>query len=97
PQVDAIAHYFVDLVARTGGPRLRVSSTSAEADRPEIKFQLSAAGGAQEAEGYSLLVSPQRIVVSASSPRGLFYAAITLWQLMTAEEGHHAPIKLVSL
>ena len=96
PQVDAIAHYFADLVARTDGPPLRISSTSAAADRPEIRFQLSAAGGAQEAEGYSLLVSPQRIVVSAGSPRGLFYGAITLWQLMTAEVGH-VPIKIASM
>ncbi len=97
PQAQAVAHYFAGLVARTGGPPLRISSASAAVDRPEITFQLSAAGGAQETEGYSLLVSPQRIVVSASSPRGLFYGAITLWQLMTAEDGSHASIKVASL
>jgi hexosaminidase len=97
PQVQAIAHHFADLVARTRGLSLRTLSASAEVDRPEIRFQLSVPGGAPEAEDYSLHVSPQRIVVSASSPRGLFYGAVTLWQLMTAEEGRHTPIKVASM
>jgi len=35
-------------------------------------------------EAYTLDVSPNRIVLSASDPRGLFYAAVTLWQLTTS-------------
>jgi hexosaminidase len=47
-----------------------------------ISFQLQAVEGSQvEEEAYSLVVSPKRIVVSSRSPRGLFYGAVTLWQL----------------
>jgi N-acetyl-beta-hexosaminidase len=34
-------------------------------------------------EAYTLDVSPNRVVLSASDPRGLLYAAVTLWQLTT--------------
>lgn len=35
-------------------------------------------------EGYTLDISPRGVVLAASDPRGLFYAAVTLWQLSTA-------------
>src|ERR1700726_755075 len=41
-------------------------------------------------EAYTLEVRPDRIIAAASDPRGLLYAAVTLWQLCTAgaaEEG----------
>jgi len=41
-------------------------------------------------ESYTLDVTPNRIVLSASDPRGLFYAAVTLWQLTTASAGSDA-------
>ncbi|MEP7242902.1 MAG: family 20 glycosylhydrolase [Gammaproteobacteria bacterium] len=37
------------------------------------------------AESYALEVSSTAIEVKASSPSGLFYGAVTLWQLITAE------------
>jgi len=33
-------------------------------------------------EAYGLKITPQRITVSASSAAGLFYGAVTLWQLL---------------
>jgi hexosaminidase len=46
-----------------------------------ISFVLKAREGSQVEEAYSLVVSPERILVSSHSPRGLFYGAVTLWQL----------------
>jgi hexosaminidase len=37
-------------------------------------------------EAYTLDISPERVVASASDPRGLLYAAVTLWQLTTSGE-----------
>jgi hexosaminidase len=35
-------------------------------------------------ESYAIDVTPRRILLSAGDPRGLFYAAVTLWQLATS-------------
>lgn len=83
---EQVAAYFVDLVRRTGGVALTSSAAGAASEAPSIDFQLSAGEGASGEEGYSLVVSPERIVVSARAPRGLFYGAITLWQLVTAQK-----------
>jgi N-acetyl-beta-hexosaminidase len=58
-----------------------------------IVFDLRPASAAQSAasatssrspEAYTLDIRPGRIVLSATDPRGLLYAAVTLWQLSTA-------------
>ena len=80
---EQVAKYFVDLLQRTGGAAL--SATAGEAGERSISFSLQADEGSQVGEeAYSLLVSPERIVVSSHSPRGLFYGAVTLWQLAAA-------------
>jgi hexosaminidase len=38
-------------------------------------------------EGYKLKIGPHRITVSASSGAGLFYGAMTLWQLLPEDPG----------
>ena len=76
---EQVAQYFVDLLRRTGGVAL--SAAPGEAGNGSISFSLQAREGSQVEEGYSLHVSPERIIVSSSSPRGLFYGAVTLWQL----------------
>ena len=85
PEVERIARYFTDLVARTTELRLNpLEPNKVGAQQRVIRLELNAAEGAAGEEGYSLNVSPERIVISARSPRGLFYGAITLWQLITA-------------
>lgn len=80
---EQVAKYFVDLMQRTGGVAL--SAAAGEGGARSISFSLLAVEGSQvEEEAYSLIVSPERIVVSSSSPRGLFYGAVTLWQLAAA-------------
>ncbi|HZF25149.1 MAG TPA: family 20 glycosylhydrolase [Steroidobacteraceae bacterium] len=93
-EVEHIARHFIDLVSRTGGPQLAAVSAAANVRHPEIRFQLTASGGVPDAEDYSLTVSPQRIVISAGTPRGLFYGAVTLWQLITAQAGDRQHIRI---
>jgi hexosaminidase len=77
---EQVAKYFVDLMRRTRG--IALSAAAGEAGDPAISFSLQAREGDQVGEeAYSLIVSPKRIVVSSQSPRGLFYGAVTLWQL----------------
>ena len=48
------------------------------------------AGGAGD-EGYELEVSSQGIRIAARAPAGLYYGAVTLWQLLTPDSGRGAP------
>ncbi len=77
---EQVASYFVDLMKRTRGVALAASAGETGGEQA-ISFVLQAREGSQVEEAYSLLVSPERIVVSSPSPRGLFYGAVTLWQL----------------
>ncbi|MFT4257422.1 MAG: beta-N-acetylhexosaminidase [Pseudoxanthomonas sp.] len=56
-----------------------------------ICFALAAAGNSASEhaapESYTLDIKPDGITVSAADERGLFYGAITLWQLLTQGEG----------
>ncbi len=85
-RVEPVAKYFVELLRRTGGPSLTAAGQAeSQAAAGSITFQLLAREGSQVEEAYSLLVSPERIVVSSASPRGLFYGAVTLWQLASGK------------
>jgi hexosaminidase len=81
PDAEAVAHYFLDLLQRTGGPALRADA-AASAKRG-IRFQLAGRESAAVDEAYTLDISPNGVSVSAADSRGLFYGAVTLWQLMT--------------
>jgi hexosaminidase len=76
---DAAAHYLADLWTRTNGLTLAVRAGAAEVRTPTIEFRRRS-GSSREA--YDIEVTPQRITVSASSSAGLFYGAVTLWQLL---------------
>ena len=80
-----VAQYFTDLLQRTRGIELSAAAASQRPAADAIEFQLEAGGSVPGAEDYSLVVSPQRVVVSSRSSRGLFYGAVTLWQLLTAD------------
>lgn len=91
-----VAGYFADLLQRTHGLRLEVGSAAHTASHAAavsgsraIVFELHKGSGAAmfDPESYTLDVSPNRIVLSASDTRGLLYAAVTLWQLTTSSHG----------
>jgi len=84
-----VADYFSDLMRRTYGVGLGASGNAPRGKY--IQFELKA-DSALGAEAYSLVSSPDRILVTASDARGLFYGAVTLWQLMTrSDEGLSVP------
>ncbi|MCD7099967.1 family 20 glycosylhydrolase [Stenotrophomonas sp. MMGLT7] len=82
---DAAADYLVRMLQRTGGPTL-ARGTVAGAD---ITIEVDPRGFAADAsqEAYRLDVSARGIRIGAPHARGLFYGAVTLWQLATAGEG----------
>jgi hexosaminidase len=80
----ASASYLADLLARTRGLQLVVKEGAAA---QAIVFQRD--GKSTHAEGYTLDVTAQGIRVSAHDDDGLFYGAVTLYQLLTpnAQQG----------
>ena len=81
---DAAARYLADLWARTNGLTLRIRTGPAEGRAPTIVFLRRLGYGA---EAYRVEVTPPRITVSATTAAGLFYGAVTLWQLLPAGPG----------
>src|ERR1044072_9166724 len=81
----ATAQYLAEVMKQTTGVNLRTEASAAADAEGVIRFELTARESRDGQEGYSLTISPERIVVSAADSRGLFYGAVTLWQLMTAE------------
>jgi hexosaminidase len=98
PEAEQVARYFVDLLRRTRGVALDViPHTSSAAVNDGIHFELAVREHAIDEERYSLVVAPQRIVVSAGDARGLFYGAVTLWQLMTAASSTEIRISAMTI
>ena len=86
-EVERIAGYFAELLSSSRGIRLAVGRQADEATRPHgIAFRLDPAADATP-ESYRLQVSPGSIVVAARTIPGLFYGAVTLWQLCGAPQG----------
>ncbi|QUD88566.1 family 20 glycosylhydrolase [Phenylobacterium montanum] len=77
----AAADYLRDLTERTRGLGLRVASAGAS---PAVVFRRdpTVAGGP---EAYDLRVEKGRVTISAAGGAGLFYGAVTTWQLMTPD------------
>ncbi|OOG60730.1 beta-hexosaminidase [Rhodanobacter sp. B05] len=77
------ASYLIDLLARTRGLHLRV--TSGKLESPAIVLQRDPQAPVAQAGGYALDVTPQGIRIHARDDAGLFHGAITLWQLLTPD------------
>ncbi|MGC1548886.1 MAG: family 20 glycosylhydrolase [Rhodanobacter sp.] len=82
------ADYLVDLIARTRDLHLHVTDGAAPAHA--IVLQRDPHAAVANAEGYVLDVTPQGIRITARDDAGLFYGAITLWQLLTPNAEHGA-------
>ena len=85
PQARTAADQFAGFVARTHGLQLKVQE--AEGDhKGSILFRIDPEAAGANPESYTLDADARRIDISARDPRGLFYAAVTLWQLLEADE-----------
>ena len=82
-QVQPIADRFVQLVAHTRGLQLRAASAAAADEHPAITFEVDPHANVVGDAGYRIVVGARDVRVIARSPRGAFYGAITLWQLLT--------------
>jgi hexosaminidase len=86
-----VAHAFSDMLARIGGPSLPVVTTSTAPERAakgggEIVIRLDPNAAVKQPEGYVLDVAPGEARITARDESGLYYGAITLWQLLTAHQ-----------
>jgi hexosaminidase len=93
-RVEWTARYFADLLARTRGLSLPIVRSPAKGS---ISFTLDAGNRLKADEAYELRVAREGITVSARDPRGLFYGAVTLWQLLTADSARSTPIRLAAV
>ena len=79
------AEYFASLMARTRHLDLKVQQASAAS--AAIVLKRDAGAPVAGAEGYALDVTPKGMLITARGEAGLFYGAMTAWQLMTPAQG----------
>jgi hexosaminidase len=93
PGVARIARYLADLLRETAGMDLKVVERQAGAELPAgaIALRLDERAPNTSAEAYAVEISPTRVVLSSRDPRGLLYAAVTLWELSTGNTSGTAP------
>ena len=88
-EAEATARYLADLLLRARGLKLAVQPDSradhtTQGSTPAITF---ARQRGLAAEGYHLEAAPGGVRISATSSAGLFYGAVTLWQLLPSGRG----------
>jgi hexosaminidase len=93
-QAKLSADYLIAQLAHGHGPALKVQDTPASA--PAIVFKRDASAQVTIPEGYLLDVTPRGIRITARDDAGLFYGAVTLWQLLTAA-GDKDDVKLAAV
>ncbi|MDE3072495.1 MAG: family 20 glycosylhydrolase [Pseudomonadota bacterium] len=80
---DRTAHWLAARLAESRGLRLPVRQHGATSGA--IVLQRDPHAPVDNREGYALDVTPQGIRVAARNDAGLFYGAVTLWQLLTPD------------
>ena len=81
-----VAAQFAGWVAKTSGVEPGISDAGQETGGG-IVFAIDPDAFRGAPEGYVLDVSPQGVRVASSDERGLFYGAVTLWQLLSSAPG----------
>lgn len=79
-----VAGHFAGMVAATHGFTPALAGEGAQA---AIVFAIDPAASPDAPEGYELEVTREGAQVRASDERGLFYGAVTLWQLLSSAQG----------
>ncbi len=93
-QAPAIARRFAALVADTSGLRLKVETAAGKQSPATIVFRIDPHAGIADDAGYRIAIGNGRIVVTAGTPRGLFYGSVTTWQLLTPHAEHGASVRV---
>jgi hexosaminidase len=78
------ARYLAELLQRTRGLTLTIKS-EATPTPGSIRLQLDPQSTVEQKEGYAIEVDRQGMHISARDDAGLFYGAISAWQLMTPD------------
>ncbi len=89
-----VAKQFDAYLAAAKRPALPIDDDAKPAGG--IRFRI-APGRAASPEAYSLDVKPDGIVVEAADERGLFYGAVTLWQLLTQATGDRVALPVLRI
>jgi hexosaminidase len=84
PAADS-ARYLADLLVRTRGLSLPVIEDATATSRGGIVIRSDAAASVTQPEGYVLDVDARGMRITARDAAGLFYGAISAWQLMTPD------------
>jgi hexosaminidase len=85
-----VALYVCDLVRKTRGLKFAIATTARESPvvtQSPVAIVLERGGGRSDDERYTLDVSDSGVRIMASSDAGLFYGAVSLWQLISADGG----------
>ncbi|HWM28428.1 MAG TPA: family 20 glycosylhydrolase, partial [Woeseiaceae bacterium] len=91
------ADWLADLLQRTRNLNLRIDNAPSLPSSNVILLELGTLQGDPAPESYRLEVSPERIVVSANDAAGLFYGAVSVWQLASANANDGVPILPISI
>jgi hexosaminidase len=75
-----VAEQFIELVATTARIELKIAADDGAGD---IRFVLDPAFKSASPEAYTLGATSNGITIRSNDERGLFYGAVTLWQLST--------------
>jgi len=79
------ARYLADLLVRTRGLSLPVVEDASSTSRGDIVIRSDAGASVSQAEGYVLDVDARGMEISARDAAGLFYGAVSAWQLLTPD------------
>ncbi|MGH8275666.1 MAG: family 20 glycosylhydrolase, partial [Steroidobacteraceae bacterium] len=98
PEAARIAAYFAGLLRASHALELTVRARrGAQLPESAIAFRLEAASPGASPESYQIDVSPRQVAVTARESRGLFYGAVTLWQLCSAQALRDGEIALPAM
>lgn len=83
-KAQTVATQFVALAGRSGLTVVRADRPGDPARDSGIHFVIDPAAAPDAVEGYVLDITSRGVRVAASDERGLFYGAVSLWQLLTS-------------
>lgn len=81
-----IAEYFLDEVDALYGLRLEIETSSGGSGNNVIDLQLTKLEHSNSKEAYHLMITKEKILITANEPNGMFYGIQSLRQLLPTEK-----------